>query len=564
MPRVLLIAVLLGASAAAAWAQGTSAAEAEFTKLHDAYLAKFKPLILEASAAWWDANVTGTDAAYERKKVTDKALVDLHSDRELFAKLKALKQKGNVTDPVLRRELDVMYRAFLPGQADPRLQKQIVDLENAVEQTFNTHRGRVGEKSLTENEIREILATTTDSAQAEAAWKAYMEVGAKVDAKLRELARLRNQVAHELGFRDYFAMSLMLQELEEEKLFNVFDELDTLTREPFAKLKADIDVTRAARFRMPVRDLQPWHFGDLFFQEAPSCEAVNLDDLFKNADLIALAKKYYASIGLPVDDILSRSDLYEKPGKCPHAFCADMDRAGDIRVLANLKPNVYWAGTILHELGHGVYDKYIRPDVPFVLHDSSHAITTEGVAELFGALIKNEEWLTQVLGVAPAEAARIGQAARDSHRTEQLMFSRWVQVMLRFEQGLYRDPNQDLGRLWSDLRKRYQLLNCPEPATRPDYASKMHILTHPVYYQNYMLGELFASQVRQHLITKVLGLKADARTSFWNQPKAGEFLRESIFGPGSLYAWTELTQRATGEPLTARYFAEEHVNQPSR
>ena len=175
-----------------------------------------------------------------------------------------------MTDPVLRRELDVIYRAFLPGQADPALQKQIVDLENDVEQNFNTHRSRIGDKTLTENEVREILASTTDSAQAEAAWKAYMDVGAKVEGKLRELARLRNQVARQLGFRDYFAMSLMLQEIEEDKLFKLFDELDALTREPFAKLKADMDVDRAARFHAAVADLRPWHFGDLFFQEAPS------------------------------------------------------------------------------------------------------------------------------------------------------------------------------------------------------------------------------------------------------------------------------------------------------
>lgn len=563
MPRMLLSVVFLSSLAAAACAQGASA-DAEFAKLHDAYLAKFKPLTLEAEAAWWEANITGTDAAYERKRVTDKALVDLHSDHEMFAQLKAFKEKGEVRDPVLRRELDVMYRAFLPGQADPQLQKQIVDLENDVEQTFNTHRGRVGEKSLTENEIREILATTTDSAQAEAAWKAYMDVGAQVDGKLRELARLRNQLARELGFRDYFALSLVLQELEEDKLFKIFDELDTLTREPFASVKADMDVIRAARFCLPVTDLKPWHYGDLFFQEPPSSEGINPDDLFKNADLVALAKKYYTSIRLPADDILARSDLYEKPGKCPHAFCADLNRAGDIRVLANLKPNAYWADTILHELGHGVYDKYIRADVPFVLHESSHAITTEGVAELFGAMCKNEEWLTKVLGVAPAEAARIGQAARDSQRTGQLMFSRWTQVMLRFEQGLYSDPNQDLGRLWSDLRRRFQLLNSPDPVTRPDYAAKMHILTHPVYYQSYMLGELFASQVRNHIARQVLGLKEVSQTSFYDQPKVGEYLREKILGPGDLYAWNELIQRATGEPLAAKYFVEETVSAPSR
>ena len=36
-------------------------------------------------------------------------------------------------------------------------------------------------------------------------------------------------------------------------------------------------------------------------------------------------------------------------------------------------------------------------------------------------------------------------------------------------------------------------------------------------------------------------------------------MREKIFGPGNLHAWNELTKLATGEPLTAKYFARQFV-----
>jgi len=554
MPKCALLAILLLTTMATGQTAQNDANQ-RFAALRDAYLAKFKPLFLESETAWWEANITGADAAYARKTAADQALVDLHSDHAVFAQLKELKEAGGVTDPTLRRELDVVYRSFLAGQADPQLQKQIVALENDVEQIFNTHRSPVGDKILTENEVRDILANSTKSADVEAAWKGYMEVGRKADEKLRRLVQLRNEKARQLGFPDFFTLSLALQEIDQAELFKLFDELDALTREPFAQLKADLDKERAARFGIPVAELRPWHFGDLFFQEAPASTEVDLDGLFKDADLLALSKTYYASIGLPANDILARSDLYEKPGKCPHAFCSDLDRAGDIRVLANLQPNIYWANTILHELGHGVYDKYIRPDVPFLLRTASHGITTEGIAELFGALVKNEEWLQQVLGLDADTVARIGPAVRKSLRTERLMFSRWAQVMLRFEQGMYTKPDQDLGRLWWDLKQRYQLLSPPESVARPDYAAKVHVLTTPVYYHNYMMGELFAAQVR-HALAREVGGKLDAqRTSFYDHPQVGAFLRDKVFGPGNLYAWHDLTQRATGEPLTARYFA---------
>jgi peptidyl-dipeptidase A len=558
MRSVLITLGLLGALSGAAAAQtAATPAEREFSSLCDAYLAKFKPLTLEAEAAWWEANITGADAAFARKKAADRALVDLHSDHETFANLKRIKDGGDVRDPLLARELDVMYRSYLAGQADPQLQKRIVEMENDVEQVFNTFRARVGEKTLSENDVRDVVANSTDSAAVEAAWKAYMEVGRQAEGQLRELVKLRNELAGQLGFRDYFAMQLALQEIDEAELFKVFDELDQLTRAPFADLKREMDAARAGRFHINVADLRPWHYGDLFFQEAPGGGEVNLDDLFKNTDLQELCKKYYDSIGLTADDILTRSDLYEKPGKCPHAFSSDLDRAGDTRVLANLKPNIYWANTLLHELGHSLYDKYIRPDVPFLLHTASHGLTTEGIAEMFGALVKNEDWLRQVLKDDPAEATRVGRVARQSLRTERLMFARWAQVMVRFEHGMYGQSEQDLGRLWWDLKRQYQLLNPPETVARPDYAAKVHVLTTPVYYHNYMLGELFAAQIRHHVARSVLNLPEANETSFAGRPEVGAYLRESVFGPGNLYSWNELTRRATGEPLSAKYFAEE-------
>ena len=527
----------------------------DFVPLRNAYLAKYRPLFLEARQAEWDASRSGTDADYARVRAVNKRLVDLHSDPAVFLRLRQLKDAGGLGDRVLNRELDVMFRAFLPGQADPELRKRIVDLEADVDQIFNTHRSAVGGKTLTENEVRAVLADTTDSAAAEAAWRGYMEVGGKAAPKLLQLVRLRNELARQLGYAHYFNMQMALQEIDETELFRLFDELDQLTREPYARLKQDLDAARAARFRVPVEQLRPWHYGDLFFQEAPRGEDVDLDALFAKADLVALAKRYFASLDLPVDDILARSDLFEKPGKSPHAYCTDMDRAGDVRVLANLAPNVYWADTILHELGHGVYDKYIGDDVPFLLHEASHAITTEGIALLFGAMVKNEDWQQRVLGVEPAKVAEIGRAVRAALRAERLIFARWSQVMLHFEHGLYRDPDQDLARLWWDLKRRYQLQNPPDALDRPDFAAKTHILSTPVYYHNYLMGELFAAQVRAYVTSQVLATDGPAHPCFYEQPAVGRYLRERVFAPGNLYPWNELIRRATGEPLTARYFA---------
>ncbi|HKQ47298.1 MAG TPA: M2 family metallopeptidase [Phycisphaerae bacterium] len=537
-----------------------SAAEREFRSLHDAYLEKFKPLFVRSAKAWWVANTTGSDEAYAEKKKAEAALVDLHSDKATFAKLKSLRDGGQVTDPVQKRLLEVMYLTFLPGQADPALQKKIVEIENDVEQIFNTHRSRVGGKELSENDVRQIVSDTKDSAQAREAWEGYMAVGQKIEGKLKEVVRLRNQLATSLGFKNFYVMKLELDEIGDDQLIRVFDELDSLTAGPFAQLKGEIDKVRAAKFGIDVKDLRPWHFGDLFFQEAPAMQALDLDEVFKDQDLLALTRDYYESMGLEVDDIIARSDLYEKPGKSPHAFSTDLDREGDVRTLCNLKKNAYWMDTLLHELGHAVYDKYIDKDVPFVLHEASHSITTEGFAMMIGAMCKNEDWLEKCRKLPPEKAVEVVAAARRELRAEKLIFSRWTQVMVRFERGMYDNPQQDLGKLWWDLKKKYQLLNPPETTSRPDYAAKIHIVTAPVYYHSYMMGDLFACQVHNEIAAEVLGVSDPTTTSFYGKKEAGDYLRKHIFGPGNLYSWNDLTKRATGEPLTAKFFAKQYVN----
>jgi peptidyl-dipeptidase A len=129
--------------------------------------------------------------------------------------------------------------------------------------------------------------------------------------------------------------------------------------------------------------------------------------------------------------------------------------------------------------------------------------------------------------------------------------------MLRFEKALYENPEQDLNKLWWDLVEKYQGLTRPDGRNSPDYASKIHIVSAPAYYHNYMLGQLFACQVHRTICREVL--KADDWPSayYTNNAGVGQFMRQRVFAPGRSLPWNELTRHATGEPLRAQAFAEE-------
>src|SRR5690606_20503762 len=120
-----------------------------------------------------------------------------------------------------------------------------------------------------------------------------ISVGRKVEDKLKQVVNFRNQIARELGYRDFFAMSLAMQEIDERDLLATFDSLDRLTAKPFAELKDEIDTLMAARFSIDKSELRPWHYGDLFLQDAPKLNEVDLDSIYANVDLLAMARDYY-------------------------------------------------------------------------------------------------------------------------------------------------------------------------------------------------------------------------------------------------------------------------------
>jgi peptidyl-dipeptidase A len=169
--------------------------------------------------------------------------------------------------------------------------------------------------------------------------------------------------------------------------------------------------------------------------------------------------------------------------------------------------------------------------------------------------LANRAAFLQKMGIAVKDAKAFDRDAAKALRYRLLIFSRWCQVMLRFEKGMYEKPDQDLGKLWWDLVEKYQMLKRPAGRKAPDYASKIHIVAVPVYYHNYMMGELFASQVH-HAIAREVYKGADPDSVIYVGNKAvGAFMKEKVFAPGRTKSWNELTRFATGRPLEAKAFA---------
>jgi peptidyl-dipeptidase A len=99
----------------------------------------------------------------------------------------------------------------------------------------------------------------------------------------------------------------------------------------------------------------------------------------------------------------------------------------------------------------------------------------------------------------------------------------------------------------------------PEGRNNADWASKIHIASYPCYYHNYQLGELLASQLQVYINSKILKTGNYDIASLSRNAEIGRYLLDKVFRPGAKYSWDDMIRRATGEKLTARYYAGEFL-----
>jgi peptidyl-dipeptidase A len=530
--------------------------ETSLSRFIERLVARLEPLHLRHNLAYWRASVSADPAAEEEAARLDTEIRTIFSSRADYESLRALAGAGGVAEPRLARQLVLLLHAYRGNQLEPATIERLVRLEKRLESRFNSFRAEVAGRPVMDNDLRQVLVDSQDTAERRRAWEASKQIGAEVASELLELVRLRNDAARTLGFDSYYTMRLTLDELDEAELFSLLDQLDRGTAPLFERTKRALDAQLAARFGVAPEALRPWHYADPFFQNAPT-PGLELDRFFAGRPLERLLERSFAAIGLDVRALLARADLYEKPGKSQHAFCMCMDRGDDIRVLCNLRPTEFWMSTLLHEFGHAVYDERIDRSLPFLLREPAHILTTEASAMLFGRLTKNAAWLERQADVPTDEARAAAAACARATRDQLLVQTRWMLVMCHMERALYRDPSQDLDALWWDLVERFQRVRRPEGRHAPDWASKVHFSTAPVYYHNYMLGEMMASQLEAHLRDTVLGDGPGVDGRLVSSPEVGDFLVGRLYRSGRLHDWREALRRASGGALSAVAFVDE-------
>src|SRR5690606_15577923 len=132
-------------------------------------------------------------------------------------------------DPYLKRQIDILYNQVLPNQISYKHISELVQKEVEIEGIFTHFRATYEDRQISDNEINDILQSEADTYKRKQAWYASKQIGEVVQHKLIDLVKLRNKVAQQLGFRDFYQMKLATNEIDEDALFTLLDELKQKT-----------------------------------------------------------------------------------------------------------------------------------------------------------------------------------------------------------------------------------------------------------------------------------------------------------------------------------------------
>jgi peptidyl-dipeptidase A len=567
------IRALLPLAASLLAAQAPSDAQARADRFLRLVNAGYQALYKVESEAQWKASTDVKPAHDAAAETAGKARAAFNGNPALIAEARELLASRRDLDALTIRQLErVLLNAGEGPMTNPALVAARIEAETRQASLMNGFQFKVDGRPVSANDIDTLLGSSKDPGERLKWWEASKEIGVPLKENLLALRDLRNGVARELGYPDYFALQLGKYGMTTEEMLQLCRGIRKDLMPLYVELHTWVKHELARKYGQPVPRRIPAHWINNRWSQnwTGFVEGVDFDPHFKGwkpERIVTAAEDFYVSLGFPrlPKTFWERSDLYPVPKGDPrkknaHASCWHLDLDQDIRSLMSVEPNMQWFETTHHELGHGYYFiAYTNPGVPPLLRDGAAPFFHEGMGELISLATRQVPYLKHA-GVLPADA-RLDQTQvllNDALEVA-IPFMFWAcGTMPEWEAEFYAKgmPKDALNARWWALVGELQGVEPPSPRDERgcDPATKTHINDNPAYYHSYGLATVFKFQMHDHIARRIL--KQDPRNANYAGSKAvGDFLK-GVLAKGATEDWRKVLKEATGEDLSTRAMAE--------
>ncbi len=546
----------------------------------DSYTKEYVKLYTASSEAQWAANtkiVEGDSTNARAVQRTGEAFAAFTGSKANIDQARGLlRNPGDLSDLQVKQLEKVLYFAANNPETVSETVRERIREENAQVEKLYGFDYKVAGRSVTTNEIDEMLKSETDPAKRLAAWEASKEVGKVLKPGLTTLRNLRNQTVQALGYKDFFEYQVSDYGMKTDEMMKLIGKINQELRPLYRELHTYARYELARRYGADVPDYLPAHWlpnrWGQDWSPMVSVKGMNLDSALKAKPaewVVKSGEDFYKSLGFralpPV--FWEKSSLYPLPAgtgykKNNHASAWHMDLQDDVRSLMSVEPNAEWYETVNHELGHiYYYQSYTNDEVPPLLREGANRAYHEAMGSLMGLASMQKPFLEKKGLISAGTQTDEIQALLKEALNYAVFIPFSAGTMTEFEKALYADSlSQDqMNARWWELAKKYQGIVPPSARGEQyaDAATKTHINDDPAQYYDYALSFVILFQLHDHIAKNIL--KQDPRaTNYYGNKQVGEFLK-SIMAPGASRDWNEVLREKTGSELTAKpmldYFA---------
>lgn len=538
-----------------------------------AYSTEYQKLYTASGEKAWNLNTKIVDGDTVTQKEYEEATNKLNDFTGSEANIDSIQHLLAIKDkltPLQVRQLSQML--FLAGGNPAKAADVVKALTKANAEQTQVLFGfdfKIDGKSVTKNDIGDILSSSTKLPERLKAWNASKEVGVPLKQGLVQLRDLRNKSVQALGYSDFFSYQVSEYGMTREEMTTMTEgfikEIWPLYRELHTWARYEL----AKKYKQPAPDYLPAHWvTNQWGQDWTamiSVEGLNIDDTLKKKSpewIVKKGEEFYVSLGfdpLP-KSFYERSSLYPLHADAPykknnHASAWHIDLDQDVRSLMSIQTNTEWWETTLHELGHiYYYQAYTRPEVPLVLRGGANRAFHEAIGTQIG-LASLQKPLLENVKLIPTGTISNDTLKLLSDALQHIVVIPWgAGVMTQFEHDLYSKnlPEEEFNKRWWALVKQYQGIVPPNERDEKycDACSKTHIIDDAAQYYDYSIAEILLFQFHEHIATNILKQDVHA-TNYWGSKDAGDFLKK-LTQPGATVDWREHLKATVGSEISAK------------
>jgi peptidyl-dipeptidase A len=527
---------------------------------------------MESTVTLWNINLSGNERDYRKLQDLEQDFnnsnqnrsnhfspdkfttftQNVFSNEKDFQLLRKLKNSGLIADTVLKRQLSVLYQSFMGSQVEADRYKEIRFAESDLWQSFSEASLVIDNKKFTGSQLDSLRKNSADITILKKVYEAYREKGKQLAGDIIQMVKARNEFAISFGYTDYYQLALETKDQTPEKIKTLLDDIELKTHDQFFEAKSRIDKILAKRYHIRVDQLRAYHYNDERNSYLPRKFSDKMDSLYRDKDPVLLASGFFKGIGLPVQDVIERSDLkFRKGRKSAGTNIFNIDFRNDLRMIATVDNNLDGMRKMMHLCGHASHFKNISDTIPYLLKDPN-SVVAEGIASFFENMASNNGWLKSEFSMDSVSNKEFQLLCMHFMQVDRLFRFRRLLVKSIFEREIYRDPDQNPGTLWYKLNEQYLGIRPPEDQQTTDWATTSYFTGFSCNVHNFILADLFAGQLQHYIEKNILNGK---NSVYQNNRAIGNYLVARLYKNGDLIPWEQLIERATGEPLNTLYFA---------